>query len=195
MTKEKKPPHVPTRTCPHRWCKPMHLVPLPFCLAVIAFQLWNNWIFLVTLVFGALMIYWLQKIVHFKPKPRSGPVTVKDVVQDLRESPSALDLEMQDARYEGTGWRVLEVRKWWARVAVGCDIFFAAAVGLGAVSIFSHPGDAAATTAAARIDADMFTGFVVTAAFWGFTMYAHKKATQPRKPKRAWLPAALRPNV
>lgn len=34
-----KTPHVPTRTCPHRWCKPLHLAPLPFFLALIAFDL------------------------------------------------------------------------------------------------------------------------------------------------------------
>lgn len=173
----------------------MHLVPLPFCLAVFTFQLWNNWIFLVTLLFGVPMVIWLPKIVHFKRQPRSRPMTVKDVVQDLRESPSALDLEIQDARYEGTGWRMLEVRKWWARVAIGCDILFAALVGLAATTIFSDPDAAAADAASARADSSMFIGFAITAAFFWFIMYAHKKATQPRKPKRAWLPAALRGSI
>lgn len=188
-----KKPYSPTRQCPHRWCKPLHLVPLPFCLAVFTFQLWNNWIFLVTFAFGIPLAIWLPKIVHFKKQPRGRPVTVKDVVQDLRESPSAMDLAMEDARYEGTGWRVLEVRKWWARVAVGCDMIFVAVVGLSATSVFASPGEASASAADARLGASMFIGLAITAVFFGFMMYAHKKATQPRKPKRAWLPASLRP--
>lgn len=190
-----KAPYVPTRTCPHRWCKPLHLVPLPFGLALIAFDLWNNWRTLVFLVIVIFAAYWVPKIVHFRSRPRSGPVTIAHVVEDLRESPTSIDLEMQDAKYEGTGWRMLEVRKVWARIAVGCDLVLVALVGVAATTLFANPADAAKKSADARLDAHMLISLLIGFSFFAFDLYAHKKATQPRKPKRAWLPAFLRTNV
>lgn len=135
---------------------------------------------------------WVSKIVHFKRRPRSGPVTIAHVVEDLRESPTAIDLELEDAKYEGTGWRMLEVRPWWARVAVGCDMVIVAALGLSVTAMFADPAGAAKASAARRIDDAMLVSLVIGLAFFGFSLYAHKKATQPRRPKRAWLPAFLR---
>lgn len=195
MSKEKKPPYVPTRTCPHRWCKPLHLVPLPFGIAVMAFQMWNNLIFLGFLVVGVAASVWLPRIIHYKPRPRSTPATVRDVVEDLRTSPTAIDLEMQDAKYEGTGWRMLEVRKGWARIAVGCDLAHAALIGLISTAIFTDPGKEAKAIADAEADMTMLISVVIGIGFFAFMLYAHKKATQPRKPKRAWMPAFLRTNV
>jgi hypothetical protein len=190
-----KKPYHPTRTCPHRWCKPLHLAPAPFFLASFAFDLWHNWVFLVYLFMAILGGTWVTRFVHFKRQPRSGPVTVAHVVQDLRESPTALDLEMEDAKYEGTGWRMLEVRKGWARVAVACDALIVLLVGAGAMSTFADPAAEAKHAASATIDAPMVIGLLVGMAFFGFDLYAHKKATQPRKPKRAWVPAFMRTNV
>lgn len=174
---------------------PLHLAPAPFVLALIAFDLWHNWRTMITLTVVITLTYWVPKLVNYKPRPRSRPVTVKDVVQDLRESPSALDLEMEDAKYAGTGWRMLEVRKGWARVAVGCDMFFVALVGLSVTAMVVDPTAEAQRTAALRLDASMVIGFSIAAAIFGFALYAHKKATEPRKPKRAWVPAFLRTNT
>lgn len=192
MTKE---PYMPTRTCPHRWCKPLHMAPAPFAIAIMAFDLWHNWVFLVMFASVVIATWWLPRIIHFKPRPRSKPATVKEIVQDLRESPTALDLEMQDVHYAGTGWRMLEVRKGWARVAVACDIILVTVTGLAAVAIFSNPTEAGESASEAALDTSMLIAFAVAIAFFGFAMYAHKKATQPRKPKKAWLPAFLRTNV
>lgn len=189
--KEKKAPYVPTRTCPHRWCKPLHLIPLPFALAVIAFDLWHNWLFLLVLAAGIAMSVVVPKLIHYKPRPRSAPATLKDVVEDIRQSPSAFDLEMQDALYEGTGWRSLEVRKGWARVAVACDALLVALIGLSVTVIFAAPQEAA-QSASRDPDVASWVSLLIGAAFFGFSLYAHKKATQPRKPKRAWVPAFLR---
>lgn len=189
---EEKEPYVPTRRCPHRWCAPLHVAPAPFALAIFAFQLWNNWIFLAVAVIGSVMMHWTTKIINFRPQRRSGPVTVKDVMLDLKESPSDADLALEDARYEGTGWRVLEVRKGWARVAVGCDMFIVAVVGLATASTFTEPDKAAGRVAEAQMDISMVIGIVAVMPVVGFLLYAHKKATQPRKPKRVWLPAFLR---
>lgn len=185
-------PFTPTRTCPHRLCKPLHAVPALFGLPILAFELWHNLIFLLTLAFGIAMAVWVPKAIHFKRRPRSTPTTVKDIVQDLRESPSAIDLEMQDALYEGTGWRQLEVRKGWAAIAVTCDLLLAVLIGTSAVQFFAEIQESARVVEAARIDATMVLGFVIAGAFFAFDLYAHKKATTPRKPKRAWLPAFLR---
>ncbi len=38
-------------------------------------------------------------------------------------------------------------------------------------------------------------GTLISFALIGFSVYAHKKATTPRKPKKAWLPAFLRTNA
>ena len=188
-----KNPYTPTRTCPHRWCKPLHLAPLPFMLAVAAFQLWSNLVFLLPIGIGLCLGWLLPRLVHYRRQPRNGPATVKDVVEDLRSSPTAFDLETEDAAYAGTGWRVLDVRKWWARVAVACDLFIALIMGWASTAIFAQPQEAAQGMAAATVDAGMFIGGFIAVVFVGFTLYAHKKATQPRKPKRAWLPASLRP--
>lgn len=191
---EKKPPFVPTRTCPHRWCRPMHLAPLPFALASVTFLMWNNWIWVVLLGLGFLSGFILPKLIHYRPQPRNAPATIRDVVDDIKASPSAIELELQDAKYEGTGWRVLEVRKWWARVAIACDIFFLLQVGLLSTVIFMNPSEEARRTAETEVSASLLYGFLFGTAFIAFQMYAHKKATTPRKPKKVWLPAATRTN-
>lgn len=192
---ERKPPYKPTRTCPHPWCKPLHLAPAPFALAVIAFDLWHNWVNLLLITFGVVAANLATKLVYFKARPRSGPATVKDVVQDIRESPSALDLEMEDAKYEGTGWRMLEVRKGWARIAVGCDIALLLGVGWICTLMIVDPDEQAKRADDVALDVSGLASLAIAVAFIAFTVYAHKKATKPRKPKRAWLPAFLRTNV
>jgi hypothetical protein len=192
---EKKPPYVPTRTCPHRWCKPLHLAPVPFALALIAFDLWHNWRALLMFSFFVFAGVWMPKIVHFKRTPRSRPATAQELIEDLRTSPSALDLEMQDARYEGTGWRMLEVRKGWARAAVGCDLIIVTLCGLAITAMVTNPGEAAKEAESMRMDLSVVISVVAGAAFLFFNLYAHKKATQPRKPKKVWVPAFLRTNV
>lgn len=187
-----KTSHTPTRICPHRWCKPLHIAPVPFALAVLAFDLWHNWIFLVTTAIGGVLLWLATKSVHYRHQPRSGPVKIEHVMQNLVQSPGPVDLEMEDARYEGTGWRVLEVRKGWARVAVGCDILFLTVIGLVSVALFSNPGASGQAASSARLDGSMIISLLVGGLFVWFTTYAHKKATQPRKPKRAWVPAFLR---
>jgi hypothetical protein len=188
-----KPPYTPTRTCPHRWCKPLHLVPVPFGLAIMAFDLWHSWVFLVFMIMSLTLFAVSSKMIHFRRQHRSEPTKIKHVVQDLIESPGPIDLEMEDARYEGTGWRMLEVRKGWARAAVGCDIFVVAIIGL--VAMFGSPEASAKSAADAGIDGGMIISVLVGTAFFAFQLYAHKKATQPRKPKRAWVPAFLRTNA
>lgn len=118
-----------------------------------------------------------------------------DVVADIRDAPSAIDLEMEDAKYEGTGWRMLEVRKGWARVAVACDILLTLGIGVVAAAIFANPVEEAAHVASAEVDASLWISTVLSGVLIWFIVYAHKKATQPRKPKRAWVPAFLRTNA
>lgn len=191
----KEKPYTPTRRCPHQWCKPLHLAPGPFALAAVAFDLWHNWLFLLPFALGSIGMWWLSKALHIKPRQRTGPVKISDVVQDIKEAPSPVELEMEDALYEGTGWRVLEVHKGWARVAVGCDLLLAAMIGLLVTEMFSDPAAAAQRSSSVTLDASTFVGIGVALLFMGFMIYAHKKATQPRKPKRAWIPAFLRTNV
>jgi hypothetical protein len=168
---------------------------MPFFLAVLAFYLWNNWVWLLIVAAGAFGSWWVEKAVHMRRTPRTGPVSVRQVVYDIKEAPTALDLELEDARYEGTGWRVLEVRKWWARIAAGMDAFILANIGLVTVAIFSNPATEAKHVQDSTSDAATYISIPIGLAVFGFNIYAHKKATQPRKPKRAWLPAFLRTNV
>lgn len=188
-------PYTPTRTCPHRWCKPVHLAPIPFGLAVFAFDLWHNWQAIIMVVVMASGGYWLPRIVHYRRTHRSKPATVRDIVDDIRSSPTAIQLEMEDLKYAGTGWRTLHVRKGWARVAVGCDILLAAIVGIGASATFSNPVAAAASAESKTFDAGAIVGAIIALSFVAFLLWAHKKATQPRKPKRATVPAALQTNT
>lgn len=184
-------PYTPTRTCPHRWCKALHLAPAPFMLAVIAFDMWHSWKTLVILIAGGVAGVYLPKLIHYKPRPRSTPATFKEVIEDVRSSPGPIDLEIQDMKYAGTGWRMLEVHKGWARVAVGCDLFIMALIGIAATAMVTDPAGQAR-----RADEPLgwmsVISLVIGIAFFGFSLYAHKKATQPRKPKRAWVPAFLR---
>lgn len=169
------------------------MVPVPFGLAAMAFDLWNslwNLVLLFVFIGGSMFV---TKAVHFKPRQRPHPPTVKDVIDDLRESPTAVDLEMEDAKYEGTGWRMLEVRKGWARVAVACDVLLVLGIGMIVTTIFQDR--AAAMETSRTFDSATVIGVLVSFAFMAFMMYAHKKATQPRKPKRSWVPAFLRTNV
>lgn len=190
-----KEPYTPTRTCPHRWCKPLHVAPIPFAVAGLAFDMWHNWRFLVMVFLVLLLAPVVTKAVHFKRRPRQGPVTVQHVLEDLRDSPGPIDLEMQDARYEGTGWRVLEVRKGWARVAVGCDMLLLLLIGVSITAVFASLDESSAAASAMEFDLGFFISVAVAMVFFGFSMYAHKKATQPRKPKKAWVPAFLRTNA
>lgn len=192
---KEKTPYTPTRQCPHRLCKPLHWAPAPFALAAVAFDLWHNLLFLVPFLVGSVGMWWITKMLYVKPRQRTGPVKISEVVQDIKDAPSPMELDMEDARYEGTGWRVLEVRKGWARVAVGCDMLLCAVVGVTVTSIFTNPEAAAQESSSVTPDASMLFGVGVALLFMGFIIYAHKKATQPRKPKRAWLPAFLRTNV
>lgn len=193
--KEKKPPHVPTRLNPHRWCKALHIAPAPFALAVAAFALWHNWLLL--LIFAAIITLnvWVTKVIHWRPAPRSRPASLAEVVKEVREVPSPMQMHMEDAKYAGTGWRMLEVRKGWARVAVGMDIFWVVLIGWGCTHMLADPASEAAAARHVDISVGTLLGFLPGAALFAFTVYAHKKATQPRKPKRAWLPAFLRTNV
>lgn len=193
--REKKPPYVPTRTCPHRWCKPLHTAPAPFVLAILAFYMWNNWLWLLIIVVAGTASFWVQKAVHVRRRPRSGPVSIQDVMQDSRDAPTPLDLEMEDAKYAGTGWRMLEVRKGWARVAVGCDMLLVLNIALCSVALFASPSRAATEVEHSTADVATYVSVLIGVAFFAFQAYAHKKATEPRKPKRAWLPAFMRTNT
>jgi hypothetical protein len=168
---------------------------LPFGLAIIAFDMWHNWLWLLFFVACAMAGVLLTKLIHFRPRPRSTPTTVRDVVEDIRSSPTPIDLEMEDAKYEGTGWRMLEVRKGWARLAVTLDAMWVLLVGIICTRMFADYEGAAAISAETPVSAGGWIGIPAGLAMMGFTAYAHKKATQPRKPKRAWLPAFLRTNV
>lgn len=188
-------PYTPTRTCPHHWCKPLHLAPAPFGLAVVAFNLWHSLSYLVVLASGILMVWWIPRLVHYRPRPRTTTPTVREVIDDIRTAPTAVDLEMEDAKYEGTGWRMLEVRKGWARAAVAMDVIVLTGAGVACTAIFVNPAKAAEETAVVTLDAEFLITTTITGALFWFLFYAHKKATQPRKPKRAWVPASLRTNA
>jgi heme/copper-type cytochrome/quinol oxidase subunit 2 len=194
-----KPPYKPTRMCPHRWCKPLHLALTPFALAVIAFDLWHNWLWLLSFAVCGTVGHWVTKAIHFRRRRTHGTTSpsVKDVVADLKESPTPLDLEMEDAMYEGTGWRTLEVRRGWATAAVTMDVFWVLLVGLVCTSMFADYATQALRSSQGPLahGSVSVVGFLTGVSLMGFTVYAHKKATQPRKPKRAWVPAFLRTNA
>jgi hypothetical protein len=171
------------------------MAPFPFLLAILAFYLWNNWVWLLLIVVSAVASYWAQQMVHVRRRPRSGTATFRDLIEDIRDAPSPVDLELEDARYEGTGWRMLEVRKGWARVAVSCDLLLALNIGLVSVAVFGNPGPAAQSVRESTSDVSTYISIAVGILVFSFQAYAHKKATQPRRPKRAWLPAFLRTNT
>ncbi|MFD5451658.1 MULTISPECIES: hypothetical protein [Streptomyces] len=172
MTDEKKPPYKPTRMCPHRWCRPLHSIPAPFGLAVMAFQMWHQWLYLVLIFGGMLGIVAVTGIIHNGKTP--------------------MELEAEDLKYRSTGWRVLEVRKGWANIAIACDIVLVLMIGQAVTHVVSDPSRAGQEAHDFKLGNTNFMGGCIVLAQFAFLLYAHKKATEPRKPKRAWLPAFLR---
>jgi len=189
-----KKPFVPTKLYPHRWCKVMHWAPAPFGLALLAFDLWHQWQFLLVMVAVGFATGFIFRKINGKSQAQMM------IEERLYGTPKQIGTVKDSTGeehpvYSGTGWHSVQVNKVWARIAVSLDAFWLAVLVSAASALFADPASAAKSASETPFTLPGISSMVVSMGAFAFTVYAHKKATRPRKPRREWLPAFLRSNV
>jgi hypothetical protein len=160
-------PFNPTKSCPHRWCRPLHtLMALLFLAMVGPILLHAGWAFL---IFSALLV-----------------VLTTYIIKLAWNGKSLMDRAKEEAAAQGSGaagnmsTRHLLVRPVWANLAVGMDVLFAVALSAGLWDTIRGTSDYSVPdgSLAAIISIGVACGWA-----W-FREYAHRKATEPAKPVR-----------
>lgn len=159
--------HVPTRLCPHRWCRHVHMLFAAVGLVALA-----------PLIFHSLIVFAGVAITGFIGYAVARAVRGRSLTQ--------LSAEEVAARHGNARTPHLIVRPGWARAAIACDFVFLFSVTSLAFSVFRNPSGEADRAAAGMGD---ITGLIVGTAFLAFTEYAHRKATEPARPLRLPVPA------
>lgn len=157
-TKPKKPPHRPTKLCPHRFCRPIHLAYGVCGIAVVARDMWQAGIAFI--LFMVLLVMIVQ------------------VSQSMVWKKSVRDLAMEDHAQRAGGIRLV-VRPVWARLAVAMDAFFLF-IAVNAVAHIAEPQDYSLPAPSA----EAFTVMAILVGIFAFSAYAHRKATEPARPLR-----------
>jgi len=154
-------PHIPTKACPHRWCRTVHrIAAVEGGLAIVALAIRQPW-FLLILSAMAVLSTALYATAARK--------TLHDLAAD-----------------ELTPIVPLAVRRGWALTAVGIDIAVAVVAPLAiAAAAVSEPGSYATKVASGGP-----MPIVVTVAFAVFHQLAHHLATRPAKPQRVLAPTS-----
>lgn len=158
-------PYSPTKSCPHRWCRPVHLILGAIGLASLGPTLWQaGWKYL---VFSALAL-----------------VIMAQVEKIAWKGKSAADRAMEDQVAQGAGSagnmssRHLVVRPVWARIAICMDCVMGF---LGGNLLWDQVGskmDYSVPTSGSVIFV-VLGGVGAVVWFWNFS---HRKATEPAKP-------------
>ncbi|CAM5669821.1 hypothetical protein BOQ63_000435 (plasmid) [Streptomyces viridifaciens] len=157
-------PHTLTRACPHRWCRSLHRV-LNAEDVVIAV---------------AFSIYQLGYLAYLLA------VTVLvSAVASLAARRSVADIAGDDVKKVDPA----DVRTGWANLAVSLDLAFAALGPIAVFVILLAPHDTMITTMVGGGPAATVTNTVGVCALILLRMAAHYLATQPRRRKRALVPA------
>ncbi|MFE2934941.1 hypothetical protein [Streptomyces sp. NPDC059278] len=157
-TKPKKPPHRPTKLCPHRLCRPLHLAYGVCGIAVLARDLWQAGIaFILFMVLLLVIVQASQNMVWKK---------------------SARDLAIEDQAQCAGGIRLV-VRPVWARLAVATDAFFLF-IAVSAVAHIAEPQDYSLPAPSV----ESLTVVAIAVGIFAFSAYAHRKATEPARPLR-----------
>lgn len=164
--------HVPTRLCPHRFCRTLHNTYAVCALATFVLLLVHGtdgaslgdasgfWLFMATLGFIG---YAVSRIVTGR-------------------SPGQLAKLDRADRLRGV---VLVIRPVWAALAAGTDaLLLAACCAVGAM-LLATPGDVVSSPAQAS-----FGGVAIGLGVCAFQDFAHMMAARPVKPKRVTALAA-----
>lgn len=157
-----KPAFRPTRMCPHRLCKPVHiaLAVVGLCFASqIMFQSLAGALFLAILGVIGLKV---ARLIHGK----------------------SLHQQVLDEAVTAASETVLLVRQGWANVAVGCDLLFLLLGSLAVAQLFRDTGGVNVPA----LDAAGMLALAVAIAIPAFSEFAHRQATRPAKTKRVLVP-------
>ncbi|MFF7198264.1 hypothetical protein ACFZAM_31715 [Streptomyces sp. NPDC008079] len=154
----------PTRLCPHRLCRPLHSLACVFTLIFLIPVLWHGGF----VVWGALAVLFVAST----------------AVQRLFFPKGAMRGLVEEEMAAATGSQpvVLLVRKGWARTAVVTDWYFVLGLALMAYTSVAAPHKA---TQMPVSTATHLGSLALGLAPVAFSLYAHKKATDPVKAKRA----------
>lgn len=162
-----KKPYSPTRRCPHRWCRKVHLMTSATALILLGPMLFRaGWLYL---VFFALSVLVLAQVIKVAWKGKS-----------------MIDMALEDAVAEGSGSdgnmssRHLVVRPVWANVALGMDLLALMNASASVWLDVRGSEDYSAPTTSTQA----LTVLVVLGLFVWFWEFAHRKATEPAKPLR-----------
>ena len=152
----------PTRSCPHRLCRPMHLA-LAGLGVVVVVQLMFHGIASVLFV-AALMVLGFGAL-----RLLSGKTLTEEILEEAAEVAAGVELI---------------VRPVWAAIAVGFDVLYVCSAALLIGMLFTQPTESMVPGAS--------TGaFIVVGVSVGlqvFAQFAHRQATRPAKRKRALVP-------
>jgi hypothetical protein len=163
------PPFRPTRSCPHRWCRWLHGA-MVVCTAVALVQILFTGILSVLYFLAISVAAWVAIWAVTGSSPR------QEAMKEILFEKAA----------EATGV-VLVVRRGWANIAAACDVVFCVFIMEVVAESFAHPD-------ASMVPPSLVEGAIAALLSLGMYLgrrFAHRQATRPAKPKRAWVPAWL----
>lgn len=160
MTRE--PAFRPTRMCPHRLCKPIHLGLAVVGLCFIGQIIFESLVGALFIVILGVIGFKIARLIHGK----------------------SLHQQVLDDAVTAASETVLLVRQGWANVAAGCDLLFLIVGSLSVAELFRG---AEGVEMPAPDAAGMFI-LAVAIAIPAFSEFAHRQATRPAKTKRVLVP-------
>ncbi|MEV7674995.1 hypothetical protein [Streptomyces sp. NPDC088752] len=164
--------HRPTRLCPHRWCRPAHMLLVAVGLVAFTPVIFHSMIAFVGIALMCLVVYAITRAV------RGRTIT---------------ELSAEEAAAQHGNGRIphLVVHTGWARAAIAMDFFYLAVVTLLAARVLHDPAGEADAAAAAYTTEFSLPSFLLGVACAVFLQHAHKKATDPVRPKRVLVPVRV----
>lgn len=182
-------PNLPTKNCPHRYCRQMHQA-WAFGGLLILGPAFTNPLYIVFIFALGGALYFVERHA-WKGKTQMERQIDEQEQQALNEKDIAHLHRVDDGRpFDQFSERTvfpggLVLRKGWSRVAISLDVFWLLLVISGVWSIYTH--DFSESYKLPKADLSELWGFLLPAfAIW-FTHYAHRKATDTRKPRKQWF--------
>lgn len=185
-------PNLPTKNCPHRYCRQVHQSWAVIGLAVLAPALFTEPLYMLFILGLAAVTYVFERLA-WKGKSATDramedeeqkALNEKDIAHLHRVDEGASKNQFDPKRTVFPGGLV--VRKVWANIALGFDIFFALNIAAMLVVVVAMPTEDVYKVPNARSLGDYITlGIGIAILFFG--QYAHRKATDTRKPRKQWF--------
>lgn len=183
-------PNLPTKACPHRYCRQVHQVWVVGVLVALGPAFGVNPLYIVFLFVLGGAFYFVERHAwggktnteRYIDEAQQKDLNAKDVahlhrVDDNRPS----DQFSQRTVFPGG----LVLRKGWARIAIGLDVFWTFLVLSSLWSIYSQ--DFSESYKLPEASLKELWSFVIPSFMIWFTHYAHRKATDTRKPRKQWF--------